>query len=78
MRGLRARGGYELEIKWANGSLSEAHIVPQYSGTCSIRVPHDFEIYSDHRKIEHRRDTNQSGVISFEVQAARAYELRVI
>jgi alpha-L-fucosidase 2 len=78
VRGLRARGGYELEIKWANGSLSEAYIVPKYSGNCSIRVPRGFEIYSDHHKIEYKRDENQSGVISFEVQAARAYELRVI
>ena len=37
VKGLRARGGYTVSIRWENGILQEAVILPDNSGTCSIR-----------------------------------------
>ena len=37
VKGLRARGGYTVSIRWENGLLQEAVILPDNSGTCSIR-----------------------------------------
>ncbi|MBN1509803.1 MAG: glycoside hydrolase family 95 protein [Sedimentisphaerales bacterium] len=37
VKGLRARGGYEVDIAWANGKLSEATIHPSQDGACTIR-----------------------------------------
>jgi alpha-L-fucosidase 2 len=51
VRGLRARGGYEVDIKWSAGKLSEAEVRPKFGGpvevigdmmevTCgSVRIP---------------------------------------
>lgn len=35
--GLRARGGYEVDIEWAEGSLTTARIRAGHSGTCRVR-----------------------------------------
>ncbi|MCB9138917.1 MAG: glycoside hydrolase family 95 protein [Caldilineaceae bacterium] len=36
--GLRARGGYTVTITWRDGALSEALIVPAFSGRCRVRA----------------------------------------
>ena len=39
--GLRARGGYEVSIAWANGSLTKATIKAQQNGTLRIRCKNE-------------------------------------
>ena len=38
MRGLKARGGYEVDIKWNNKQLSSATIKTKCAGECVIRT----------------------------------------
>lgn len=40
--GLRARGGYTVDIRWSNQSLAEAVIRADYSGVCrlAVQAPH--------------------------------------
>src|SRR5690606_38053705 len=35
--GLRARGGYEVDIAWTNGHLQEAKIRSSHAGLCRVR-----------------------------------------
>ena len=37
VRGLRARGGYTVDIAWKAGALVEAKITPVRNGTCTLR-----------------------------------------
>lgn len=37
IKGLRARGGYELDLKWCQGKLNALTIRPTVSGTCEVR-----------------------------------------
>lgn len=74
--GLRARGGYEIDMSWENGRLTEARVVPGYDGVCKIRVASEVEIDHDGRVVNVTSDTNQSDVMMFEVQAKQTYQLR--
>jgi hypothetical protein len=38
VKGLKARGGYEVSISWKDGKLQSATIMPTYSGTLRIRT----------------------------------------
>ena len=37
VRGLMARGGFEISMKWADGALTEAEILSRRGGPCTLR-----------------------------------------
>lgn len=37
VRGLRARGGFELDIAWKDGKLTKGDIRAKHTGTCKLR-----------------------------------------
>jgi alpha-L-fucosidase 2 len=37
IRGLRARGGFEVSVEWSNGTLAKAEIVSIYGKRCTVR-----------------------------------------
>ncbi len=41
IKGLKARGGYEVSIEWADGKLLKAEITAQKKGVCKIRYGED-------------------------------------
>ncbi|GAB3547670.1 glycoside hydrolase family 95 protein [Spirosoma fluminis] len=41
VKGLKARGGYEVDMKWTNGKLNRVVIRSALGGNCRIRVPNN-------------------------------------
>lgn len=76
--GLRARGGYEVDIRWTGGRLAEAWITPVRDGTCTIRAAAapKLDVLLGEDRVEVKRDARHAELISFDVQAGRRYCLR--
>lgn len=74
--GLRARGGYEVGIRWVDGRLAEAHIRSKQSGTCTIRTSEmDAVVRRGEDEVVVWRQTDQPDVVSFEVEAGACYRI---
>ncbi len=74
VRGLRARGGFEVDIAWKKGLVTEAKILSTIGGPCRIRSVHSFTIYNQNGEIPLKtvaRDTNE-----FETRAGESYIIR--
>jgi len=46
VRGLRARGGYEVGLVWRAGTLTRASIVSDRGGVCRVRAPSPLRVTS--------------------------------
>jgi alpha-L-fucosidase 2 len=68
--GIRARGGYELDLDWADGKLQSGVIRASQSGRCQVRTSVPIAVEG--------ADCEQvaEGVIAFAAEAGRSYKLR--
>lgn len=44
IKGLRARGGFELDLSWRNGKLMEGEVLSTIGGKCILRTHHPLNI----------------------------------
>lgn len=78
VRGLRARGGFTVNIAWENGSLQEAEVVPLKDGSCVLRKRPAIELAvydSDQAPVSLRE---QDHTIEFDVKSGRSYYVRPV
>jgi alpha-L-fucosidase 2 len=71
--GLRARGGFELAMNWANGKLARAELKSNLGKTATIRSKISFKVQADGRDVQ--SETRSPGVFSFATEAGRTYLL---
>ena len=63
VKGLRARGGYEVDIRWKDGKLTEAEIRSNVKGRCTVR-------YGD-KRVSLRTEKGQSYKLDGELGQSR-------
>jgi alpha-L-fucosidase 2 len=51
VRGLRARGGYEVGMSWKRGALVEARVVAARAGSCRVRAREILRVTSEGRDV---------------------------
>ena len=71
--GLRARGGYEVDLRWAAGRLVGGAIRAHNAGSCRVRSPQPLRITSGTGTIALRQ--LGPGVIEFDARPGRTYHL---
>jgi alpha-L-fucosidase 2 len=73
VHGLRARGGFELDIAWQDGQLMNATIHSTLGGECRLHAPRPITVLA-HDGIAVSART-ESGTISFETEAGQSYQI---
>ncbi len=76
VKGLRARGGYEVDIAWQQGRLSCAAIRPSRSGPCRVRAAGAVTVKSA-KKQPVRCVQVEQGVTEFQASEGESYEIRL-
>jgi alpha-L-fucosidase 2 len=73
VRGLRARGGFEVGLDWREGKVVEAKIVSRNGGLCRVRAAVPLAVTSGGLAV--RAASPEKGVVEFRTEPGRAYVL---
>jgi alpha-L-fucosidase 2 len=73
INGLKARGGYGVDIAWKNGTLTKVVLRAEYTGVCSVRTASPVRVKHGDAGItcEHP----EPAVVCFPVTAGETYEI---
>jgi alpha-L-fucosidase 2 len=74
VKGLRARGGFEVDMQWSDGMVHAATIRSRLGGTCRVRSNVGFFAYSE-RVCLNPQDAGPS-VTVFQTEPGKAYTLK--
>jgi alpha-L-fucosidase 2 len=76
VQGLRARGGYQVDIRWQDGRAQRAVVNSDRAGPVRVRAPHGqpiAQVLAEDRLVDPQ--TQDDGVSSFVAEAGGTYEV---
>ena len=73
VKGLRARGGFEVGIQWKDGKLTEARITSSRNGTCRVRSGANLVVTSQGHKIA--TQSPEASIHEFAAETGKTYVL---
>ncbi len=73
VKGMLARGGFEVDIQWKAGKLSQAAIHSEKGGICRLRAGIPVKVKCGFSKV--KAEETGKGVISFPTKAGREYRV---
>lgn len=71
VKGLRARGGFEVSLRWENGKLIEAEILSHTGNVCYLQSAPGLKVRHDETEVETHAE--QNGLISVPTQKGQTY-----
>ena len=71
--GLRARGGFEVDMRWKSNRLTEAEIVSTNGSLCRLLVKNPIKIFNEGKEIQFKKTTE--GIIEFKTEKGAAYKI---
>ena len=71
--GVCVRGGFELDMKWQNQSITEVAILSKAGKSCRIDAGGKFKVTKDGKKIASK--TNKDGSLEFKTIKGGLYKL---
>ncbi|WP_028550707.1 glycosyl hydrolase family 95 catalytic domain-containing protein [Paenibacillus sp. UNC451MF] len=76
VKGLRGRGGYEVDLEWKNGTLSKAVIAASKAQACEVLTKQTIGITQDGEEVDGSR--MEDGHIQFHVESGKRYVITVV
>lgn len=71
VRGLRARGGFTVDLQWRNGAMTAATVVSTHGHPCTVRARTPFRLGSAQSRAD-----GLDHVLEFPTVAGTSYEIR--
>ncbi|WP_199619605.1 glycoside hydrolase family 95 protein [Paenibacillus alkalitolerans] len=76
VKGLRGRGGYEVDLEWTNGALSKAVIAASKTQTCEVFTKQTIRVTQDGD--EENVSYMENGRVGFHVESGKRYVVTVV
>ncbi|MFC0212257.1 glycoside hydrolase N-terminal domain-containing protein [Paenibacillus chartarius] len=76
VKGLRGRGGYEVDLEWTNGVLSAAVITASITRTCEVSAKHKIKIAQGDQEVEW--SSTENGRIRFRAESGKTYVIATV